>query len=253
MENFELKLPFEINTVSTGSKQPAVVRPEGAPWHQFIWVKSGVGTFRMRDEQFTLSSGQGIFMRRGVPCSYDGDDLKTAWCAFFTTDHLVEYAIGEKEYLIFDVPDFLDGATEELQNLARGDTTTLALSAAGYSYVAELFAAVTRKRGTLSESVKNYLFSHFDEPLSLDSIAAVFGHDRFSLCRRFKEETGESVMATLLSIRITKAKRMLRYTTEPIERVGRLSGFESPSYFIKRFGGMIGCTPKEYRRRYLGL
>lgn len=253
MDTFKLKLPFEINTVSSGMKQQPVCRPLGASWHQFIWVTSGVGTFRMRDKSFILSAGQGIFMRRDVPCSYDGENLYTAWCAFFTTDHLIEYTVGDREYILFDIPDFLDSATRELQSLAKSDTTTLALSAAGYSYVTELFSAILKKEDTLSDRVKEILFTRFSEPITLDEISNAMCIDRFSLCRRFKAETGESIMRALLCVRISKAKRMLRYTSDSVERIGRQSGFESPSYFIKRFSEHVGCTPKEYRRRYFGL
>lgn len=253
MNTFKLKLPFELNTVSTGTKQSPVIRSEGAQWHQFIWVKEGVGTFRIRDEEFTLGVGRGIFMRRDVPCSYDGENLHTAWCAFFSTDHLIEYTVGEREYVLFDVPDFLDGATEELRRIARADTTTLALSAAGYSYVTELFAAITNDRVGIDGRVRDFLFRHYSEPLTLDEVAAAVELDRFSLCRLFRERTGTTVMRELTSIRISKAKRMLRYTQEPIENVGRLCGFESHSYFTKRFGEYCGATPKEYRAKYMGI
>lgn len=254
MKAFELHLPIELNTVSSGTKQAPIQRPEGAPWHQFIWVKAGTGTFRMRDESFDLGVGEGIFMRRDVPCSYEGEGLYTAWCAFFTTEHLIEYTLGEREYLLFKVPDFLDGATEELQRIAaRGNATTLSLSGAAYSYVTELFAAITGDKNSLSDRVRDYLFKHYFEQLTLDVIADAVGEDRFSLCHKFKEERGISVITELTSIRITKAKRMLRYTQEPIAEIARLAGFEGASYFAKRFGEAVGCSPREYRNRYLGI
>ncbi len=251
MNDFKLKLPLELNTVSTGTKQNPVQRPDGAPWHQFIWVKSGSGVFRMRDESFLLTSGKGIFMRADVPCSYYGEDLHTAWCAFFTTEHLVKYVLGEREYLLFDVPDFLDEATKELQILARGNTTTLALSAASYSYVTELFSAITVSKKETQDAVKDFLYQNYQKPLTLDEIASAVGLDRFSLCRLYKERCGTSVMRELNEIRISKAKRMLRYTSEPIETVGRLTGFESHSYFAKRFGEACGCSPREYRNKFM--
>ena len=53
----------------------------------------------------------------------------------------------------------------------------------------------------------------------------------------------------LEQIRIAKAKQFLRYSGDPIEQVGRLCGFQSPSYFTKRFHEVAGCTPKAYRER----
>jgi transcriptional regulator GlxA family with amidase domain len=58
-------------------------------------------------------------------------------------------------------------------------------------------------------------------------------------------------MDELLKIRISKAKRMLRYTGDSIAAISRACGFESPCYFTKRFGEQVGRSPSEYREEYL--
>ena len=135
MSEHILKLPFELNSASGGTKQNPVTRPIGAEWDQFIWVKSGIGTFSVRDKVFELTEGKGIFMKHDVPCYYYGDDLYTAWISFFSTETLLTHTLGDKEYLLFDVPSYLQRETEELTSLAKGNSTTLKLSAAGYSLV----------------------------------------------------------------------------------------------------------------------
>ena len=252
MTNHILKLPFELNSASGGAKQSPISRPNGAEWNQFIWVKKGTGSFFIRDTPFELTEGKGIFMKHDVPCSYFGDELYTAWISFFASDELLNYTIGDSEYILFDVPSYLLRETDELTALAKGNTTTLKLSAAGYSLVASLFSDITSQSGALIDRIRNILYERYAEQLTLDLIADEVGLDRFSLCRRLREENSTSVMKELNAIRITKAKRMLRYTQEPIEAIGKQVGFESHSYFTKRFREESGCSPREYRYNYIG-
>lgn len=251
-EVFDGRLPFILNTIGESPKQGAVCREKAPEWNQFIWVKSGSGVFTVGDEKFTLSAGQGIFMRHGVPHSYDGENLHTAWCTFFSGDNLIDYNIGKKNCFVFRVPDFLERETAELCVFATGNSTTMSLSAAGYTYVTELFAAITGGEGdSVIEKVKNYLESNFSKELTLDGIAAAVGLDRFSLCRYFKKYHKRTVMEELKKIRISKAKKMLRYTSEPIEKISKLCGFESHGYFCMRFRELCGCAPGEYRKKFL--
>ena len=252
MSDHVLKLPFELNSASGGTRQNPVTRPIGAEWDQFIWVKSGIGTFAVRDKVFELTEGKGIFMKHDVPCYYYGEDLHTAWISSFSTDELLSHTIGDKEYLVFDTPSYLERETEELTALAKGNSTTLKLSAAGYSLVTTLFADVTKQSNTLTDKLRDLLYERYAEPLMLDDIANAVGLDRFSLCRKIKQESDTSVMKELCAIRITKAKRMLRYTSESIEAIGKQVGFDSHSYFTKRFRELCGCSPKEYRSNFMG-
>ena len=249
MEQLNLKLPFLLNTIGESPKQQPIDRPEGAPWNQFIWIKSGKGFFTVDGEPYILGEGEGIFMRRGVQQNYSriGNCLHTRYCTFFTLDSLVDYCIGNKRYVTFQVPDFLNRETDTLRRLARSNAPTLELSAAGYTYVTQLFAAITKNSDDIISKVCEFLENHCGEPLTLDDIAAVSGIDRFALCRHFKKYHKRSVMEELKAIRIKKAKRLLLYSSESVGEIGRLCGFESPSYFALRFREECGCSPCQYR------
>jgi len=67
--------------------------------------------------------------------------------------------------------------------------------------------------------------------------------------RIFRQETGSSITDYVKARRIKQACRLLETTELPVERIGILSGFESPSYFIQLFKRMIGMTPLKYRRQ----
>ncbi|MBO5274327.1 MAG: helix-turn-helix domain-containing protein [Clostridia bacterium] len=241
------ELPFVLVTLGESVVQHPVTRPEGFDVHQFIWIKEGRGHFSMRDESFVLGVGEGMFMRANVPHSYSGDPFHTVWCTFTMSSRTLDY-IGVGEYMPFTVPAYLNRETEQLDRFATGDSTPLSRSSAGYAYVMELFSNILTPPANLSSRILHLLEQRYAEPLTLLDLSDTFHIDRYNLCRIYKRERGVTVMEDLNRIRIAKAKRFLKYSTDTVETVGKLCGFESPSYFGKRFKESVGNTPTEYRK-----
>ncbi len=241
------RLPFILHTLGEVARQGPICRPLGVAWNQFIWLKNGSGTFRSGEESFTLRAGEGIFLRNSVPHSYEGEEMHTCWCTFYAAENLLDYVMGDRAYLLFRVPNFLDRETAALQQYVKEQSDLLACSAAGYSYVTELFGAITKNADPIISRVREFMKQHYAEPLTLDGIAAQTGQDRYALCHYFQKNHPRSVMEELDHIRISFAKRMLRFSSDPIERIAASCGFESPSYFSYRFKKACGCTPRSYR------
>ncbi len=244
----ETALPFILTTVGETAHQTPVTRLYGYGAHHFLWIKQGSGVFSFGEDRFELVAGEGIFMRAGIPHSYEGNSFATAWCTFLMDDHVLDY-LGVGDYLRFRVPDNLNRETEQLYRFATGDSTLLSRSAAGYAFVMELFDSILETDSSLSKRVRRVLERRYAETVTLDEIAQEVGTDRFTLCRAYKKERGMTVMDELIRIRIAKAKQLLKYSTDSIERVGRMCGFDSSSYFGKRFRESVGCTPAEYRKK----
>lgn len=240
-------LPFVLNTVGQSPKQSPVCHPEGIKYHEFIWVKSGSGKFSFQDKSFIFKEGDGVFIRRNVPHSYEGDDLHTGWCTFSMEEGLLDY-MGVPDFLIFKAPPFLNNQTDELMNSANSDSTVISRSAAGYTYVTELLCAILEPSDSAAVKIQRFLENNYSKPLTLDDIAAEAEMDKFSLCRYYSQKKGIGVIEELKLIRIDKAKRFLRYSSDPIQKIGYICGFESPSYFAKRFREESGYTPSEYRK-----
>ena len=246
-------LPFYLSSIGETLKETPVNRKTGQTWNQIIWVKRGKGRFWVGEEEFILSEGEGAFMRHGIPHAYRaiGDTFHTGWITFEADDSLIDYAFGNKTFHVFTCPDFLERETEHLLSYAKATgTDKLILSAMGYSYVAELFSAITKNTDPTVEKVRDYLLKNFSAPLTLDEIAEKIGMDKFSLCRYFAKNHTCSVMDELKHIRISHAKQLLRYSSDSVEEIGVQCGFESPSYFALRFREMTGRTPLEYRKQY---
>ncbi|MET8631699.1 helix-turn-helix domain-containing protein [Streptomyces sp. NPDC004680] len=90
--------------------------------------------------------------------------------------------------------------------------------------------------------------THLADPdLDAEGIAAGLHVSRRTLFRHF-EGTGESAMARLRSLRLERARVMLR--TQPGKRISTIAqetGFSSSVQFYRAFRSVAGMTPSEYR------
>ena len=105
-----------------------------------------------------------------------------------------------------------------------------------------------------NETVKTcvtYLEENFSKKLTLDQIAEhVHLHPNY-LCALFKNFTGQSIFQHLIQLRVEDAARMLRKEHISVTEAALRCGFESVSFFTRKFKAHMGVTPKEYSKRYL--
>ncbi len=67
----------------------------------------------------------------------------------------------------------------------------------------------------------------------------------------FKEIKGQSFVDYLKSVRISMAKQLLRTSCLQVSRISNNVGFNDEKHFLKTFKAEVGCTPSEYRKKYV--
>lgn len=67
----------------------------------------------------------------------------------------------------------------------------------------------------------------------------------------FKEETGQTIREYQRTLRMRKAKQLLKETDRSVAEIAQLTGFSDVFYFSKVFHAEQGCSPSEYRRTYI--
>ncbi|MFL2133502.1 response regulator [Desemzia sp. FAM 24101] len=100
---------------------------------------------------------------------------------------------------------------------------------------------------------KNYMMNHYQEELSLDTLAKNVHLAPKYLSKLFKSEENVGINQFLNEIRIEKAKELLLSFNYRVSDIGRLIGFNSQSYFIKSFQKYTGMTPDRFRKTKGGL
>lgn len=104
-------------------------------------------------------------------------------------------------------------------------------------------------RTELAAVVDQFLRDNLARPLTLLDIADQVGASQRTLCRQFQEQTGNTVMEHLFTLRMDRAAALLAETDAPLYEVGDQVGMPDPSYFVRRFKRHFHTTPHVYRQQ----
>ena len=67
--------------------------------------------------------------------------------------------------------------------------------------------------------------------------------------RSFKRYTGVTPLQYITTIRINKAKELLKDSGYSIQEIGSLVGYDNQLYFSRMFKKQTGCSPSQYREK----
>ncbi len=95
----------------------------------------------------------------------------------------------------------------------------------------------------------DYIRSHIQENLTVESIADSLSLNSSYLSKLFKQEMGITLSHYIRDQKINVACNMLRHLDESSLTIANYLGFSSQSHFIQVFKKTTGMTPEEYRRR----
>jgi FixJ family two-component response regulator/AraC-like DNA-binding protein len=103
----------------------------------------------------------------------------------------------------------------------------------------------------LGESVSrtiDHLSRHYDEDLTVESIAEITEISASHLAHLFRSEIGMSVRDYLTRVRVTIAQDLLAHTDEKLESIAARLGFADTSHLAHVFQRITGKPPGAYRR-----
>lgn len=99
------------------------------------------------------------------------------------------------------------------------------------------------------ETVKQYIYAHYDEELSVDMLAEQVFLAPSYLSHIFKKETGQNLSKFIKALRMEKAKEMLEQTHNKIVNISYAVGYPNVSYFCQSFREYYGVSPQKYRNQ----
>lgn len=232
----------------------------------FFYVESGAGKLIYQGKEYKIGEGDCVFIDCQLPYSHSTDtNLWTlSWIHFYGSTmqriyekylergggpvfrpedlspfqhlHKVLYSIASSDDYIRDMK--INGELNDLLTLLMSE-----------SWHPEERQTPDLKRENIS-LIKQYLDEHYDEKITLDDLTERFFISKYYLTRVFRKQFGTSISHYLLSIRITKAKQMLRFTDETVENIGYKCGLGAPHYFSRTFKQVEGISPSEYREKW---
>ena len=99
-----------------------------------------------------------------------------------------------------------------------------------------------------SAQIAQYISEHYQEPLSLETIATAVALNPSYAATLFKASFGMTIHAYLNQYRVAHAQRLLVTTDMPILELAFDAGFGSSSQFYAAFAKACAKTPGAYRR-----
>lgn len=98
-----------------------------------------------------------------------------------------------------------------------------------------------------AKKMLSFIFEHYHEDLTIDSIAAAASISRSECFRCFRRSINKKPIEYLTEYRIERAIDLLINSDLSITDVCYRCGFSSPSYFGKVFRNLTGMPPRNYR------
>lgn len=94
---------------------------------------------------------------------------------------------------------------------------------------------------------KRYIYSNLHMKISLKDISAHLHLNSSYFSRLFKQETGQTFIEYVTTLKMEKAMGLLDNSTKTVEQISYDLAFDSKSYFIRTFKKYVGVSPKAYK------
>lgn len=147
----------------------------------------------------------------------------------------------EAEALFYELAERLESVPDldELIKLEKLVITT---------YGDPLFRKSQLHQVSLSDRVNRFIQENYMNKMTIAQVSnALYLHPNY-LMKKYKTESGKSIMQAVNDKRIFEAVNLLRTTKTPIEKISKMTGFVTPQYFNTVFKKRMGKSPNQIRR-----
>ncbi len=118
-----------------------------------------------------------------------------------------------------------------------------------YSDAIDAIEANRRNRIRLDVAeVQAHIDRHYEDPISLDTVAQHFFVSKEHLSRVFKSRQGENLSDYIVRKRMEKARELIVIQKLAIKHVAQLTGYADVAYFYRVFKKYFGQTPGDLRK-----
>ena len=97
------------------------------------------------------------------------------------------------------------------------------------------------------EAVIDYIESHLDGKLELETVAEAVHYSKYHLHRLFTETVGMTIHDYVQRRQLTEAAKLLVFSDKPIIEIAFICGYESQQSFTTAFTAMYKTSPAQYR------
>ena len=106
-----------------------------------------------------------------------------------------------------------------------------------------------KKNAGIVNKIKAYVAANIKQPITLEVLSDVVMLSPNYISTLFYKETEVNFKDYLISVRINKAKELLKNTQLKIYEIANEVGYEDTRYFSDIFCRITGCLPSQYRKQ----
>ena len=99
----------------------------------------------------------------------------------------------------------------------------------------------------------SYINKNFDKNITLEQLATLSNVSVSRFTAKFKKIMNVSAITYVTQVRVKRACQLLTNTKDPILNIATACGFNNISNFNVLFKREVGCSPHEYRKKYLSI
>jgi AraC-like DNA-binding protein len=222
-------------------------------YSELLYCQSGDCEVVVNGRLITLPQKYLIWLPPNYIHQYRATDAQLI-CAVFSKDHIPAFfhLLGNKRLKVAPV------AAEELEELLERLPFMKEEGPLQISGCLNLIGAKVMKQSAweqecvadelLYQKVITYLSTHFQEDISLKSVARHFGYNEKYLSHSLHSLTGIHFSKLLSLYRIEYAQKLLREQMITVSQVAAESGFSAINTFNRTFKETVGKCPLEYRK-----
>lgn len=259
--------------------QPHTSRRSNLSSYLFFTVVSGTGSLVYNEKKYSLQPGSCVFIDCNQPYSHttpqtsystgekltgvEGQLWTLKWIHFNgpTMDAVYSKYLERGGRSVFYVSslDTIYKVWEELfqeagsSDYMRDMKINASLSTLLVEVMKESWHPEERKKASKRASVlevKEWIDAHYADNITLDQLSGQFFINKYYLSKSFKSQFGATIASYLTTVRITKAKQLLRFTDKTLDEIGEMVGITPARYFSEVFSSVEGVAPSVYRKQW---
>lgn len=252
-------------------------------WHsevEFVFVREGTAVCFAGSERHVLPEGSGIFINARVIHRLEAEARAVIpnivfSPAFLAAPDSLIYQSYVQPVLDSDSACLVFSPKEDAQKrILDALLSVLALAQRESACELETAERTLRLWGTMLENaaiqprrlpadssaqararlqiMMQYLQTNYRRRITLEELAAVVSLSKSSVRNLFQEYLHTAPIRYLVEYRLRQGAKLLANTERGVAAVAKDVGFEHAGYFCRKFKGLFGMTPKEYRKRTSG-
>ena len=223
-------------------------------------IVSGRGVYACRDKRYELAAGDTFLVYPDTAIHYCADlaqPWEYVWVGFGGLDaggfmERTDFTPEEPVYRGRDGEELRGRIQAVYDHYGTRPWEQMEMTARLYDLLAFLVRTARRQSGEGADAsdcallAAEYIVNHYEEPITVEGLAAYASVSHSSLYRRFVKRFQISPKRFLLEYRIERACALLTDTSCSVQEISTSVGFEDPFYFSRAFKDVKGISPRQY-------